>query len=370
MLGFFLENLDGGGAERAIVSLASACAERGIAVDLVVGDASGDYRSEVHPKVRLVDFKTRNKLIVFARFVRYLASAHPSAIMAALDNANIMLGLGIRLVRYRGRSVLSQRAVVTASLREYGFLRRGAVRWLLRRACAHVDAVISNSVAATDELQSLLNVPKSKITTIHNAVDGLRIRQLASQVEALNTYHFIEEASALIVTVGSLTERKDVGTIIRALGLLKEVNEERSTAHLVIVGKGPEEAKLRVLASELGVSERVHFIGFDLNPYKWMALSDVVVSASIAEGCPNVIAEALALGCAVVATDCPGDTAVLLNMTSSGRLVGVGRPREMAEAIEVSLRRPRVVEQSGLDQLSPDRVCEAYLAVLLQDNVS
>ena len=58
-IAFFLVNLDGGGAEKVMLSLASGFAEKGLKVDLVVAILEGEYLSLVSPKVRLIDLKSR-----------------------------------------------------------------------------------------------------------------------------------------------------------------------------------------------------------------------------------------------------------------------------------------------------------------------
>lgn len=117
-LAFFLQDQDGGGAERAIVALAGEIAKQGYAVNLVVGDADSDYRSEVSSAVNVIDFATRSPLLVLCRLTAYLRRRKPTVVISALDLSNIMLVIAARLAGYKGRTVISQRAVVDASLRD------------------------------------------------------------------------------------------------------------------------------------------------------------------------------------------------------------------------------------------------------------
>lgn len=233
--------------------------------------------------------------------------------------------------------------------------------WLLQRVCfRQADALISNSHAAANEVRALLGVPADMIVTIHNAVDADRINRLAS--EPLSDHFFLKDQAPLIVSVGSLTTRKDMGTLIKAFATVKAQRQ----AHLVIIGKGAEGHKIESLISDLGLSANVHFPGFDANPYKWMAAATVFVSSSTGEGFPNVIAEALALGRPIVATDCPGDTAELLGHGKWGRLVPVGDPERMADAIQVTLDDPYPPDgRVRAADFSPSKITSAYLNVLL-----
>lgn len=357
---FFLLDLDGGGAERAVVALAGEVARRGHTVDLVVGDADSDYRSEVAAAVRVENFATRSATRVFRGLIDYLRRGNPDVVMSALDVSNIMLIAAARVAGYQGRTVISQRAVVEASLRDLSLGRRVITAALQRICFPRADMLISNSHAAAKDVNTILGVRQDKIVTIHNALDTERIARLAS--EPLQAYPWLEQGAPLIVSVGSLSPRKDVPTLIRAFARVAA----RMPAHLAIIGKGEEQSRIERLIVELGVDGKVHLLGFDANPYKWMAAARVLVSASTGEGFPNVVAEGLALGRCIVATDCPGDTAELLGHGKWGRLVSVGDHERMADAILAALDDPQPPDgRIRAADFAPAKITSAYLDVLL-----
>jgi glycosyltransferase involved in cell wall biosynthesis len=365
VVSFFLQDLDGGGAERAVIRLAGEVALKGYAVDLVVGYADTDYRPEINAQVNLIDFGSRSPTVVFPKLVAYLRDRPPLVIMSALDPANIMLLLASRLAQFSGRKVVSQRAVLDASLRDLGRVRRWLTRFLMAVFFPRADALISNSHAAAYELNRRLGIPSEKIYTIHNAIDTPLIRRLAK--EPLDSLIWPDERVPLVVSVGSLTKRKDVATLIRAF---KHAVSQRA-ARLVIIGEGPERSSLEFLIQELELEKDVYLAGFNANPYKWIAAASVFVSASTEEGFPNVIAESLALGCPIVATDCPGDTAELLGHGKWGRLVSVGDVKSMAEAILEAIDDPNPSNgQARASDFTPARNASAYLDVLLPQRPS
>ena len=367
-IAFFLQNLEGGGAERAIVALAGEIAKQGHAVDLVVAHAGGGFRPEISPAVNIVDFAANTHRLIFCRLIAYLRRRNPTAVMSALDVPNIMLIVAARMAGYKGRAIISQRAVVAAAQREWPQGRRWLITLLQRVLFRRADALISNSHAAANEVRELLGVPADRISVIHNAVDMERISQLAR--EPLSNHWLSKLQQPLIVSVGSLTARKDVGTLIKAFASVKAQRQ----AHLVIIGKvegrnsRAEQRKIEELILELGLSANVHLPGFDANPYKWMAAAAVFVSSSMEEGFPNVIAEALALGRPIVATDCPGDTAELLQHGKWGRLVPVGNPERMADAILDALDDPNLPNgRIRAADFLPSKSTSAYLKVLLPE---
>lgn len=364
-IAFFLQNLDGGGTERAIVRLAGEIAELGHPVSLVVGDANSVYRDEVSQKINLIDFSTRSPFGIFFKLISYLRHNQPFVVMSALDPPNIMLILAARLFGFKGKSVVSQRATLDASLSEMNRIRK-RLTWLLISACfPQADAVISNSHAVALELEKRLGIPANKIFTIHNAIDIDRIKQLAH--EPLNNRFIQDNSSPIIISVGRLAEVKDMATLIRAFSLVKE----QLPVRLIIVGEGPERTELENLIQSLGLIRSVYLAGFDVNPYKWIAVASVFVGSSITEGFPNAIAESMALGCPVVATDCPGGTAELLGHGKWGRLVPVGDARRMADAILATLadtNLPDISERAT--DFSPSKNAAAYLDVLLPEKAT
>ncbi len=133
-------------------------------------------------------------------------------------------------------------------------------------------------------------------------------------------------------------------------------------------GQPAERNKIECLISDLGLAEHIYLSDFDSNPYKWMKRAAVIVSSSITEGCPNQLLEALALGIPIVATDCPGDTAVLLGHGKWGRLVPFGDPASMAAALLASLNDTEPTDGTvrAID-FSPARTVRAYLKVLVPE---
>ena len=360
---FFLPNLEGGGAERAIVTLANGISELDVNVDLVLQEAVGPYLAEVLPGVRVVNLSSKGKLRTIFRLVTYLARCAPQTMMSSLDLSNMQMIVAAKLARFKGRTVVSQRATVAAVYSPISWIHNWAYKCGIRFTYPFADFVISNSCAAADEIRTMSGVAADKVVTIHNGVDSERISRLSN--EPLQDDWFLRGHGPLILSVGSVTARKDMGTLVKAFALMAAKTKVR----LSIIGESYEPSefrKIKRMIADFGLIESVHLPGFDPNPYKWMAAAAVVVSASTAEGCPNVIAEALALDRAIVATDCPGDTAVLLGHGKWGRIVPVGDSERMADAILAALDDPNAPNgRIRAADFSPDHNLGAYLRVLL-----
>jgi glycosyltransferase involved in cell wall biosynthesis len=171
----------------------------------------------------------------------------------------------------------------------------------------------------------------------------------------------------VIIGVGRLVKQKDYATLVRAFAKVRR----RRPARLVILGRTDKrepnvQAELDALAESLGIAADFSILGFAENPYSYMARSAVLVSSSIYEGFGMVLAEALAVGTPVVATDCPSGPAEVLDNGRFGTLVPVGDPTAMAAGILKTIESPVpkdvLCERGAL--FSQSRGTERHLAIL------
>jgi len=251
--------------------------------------------------------------------------------MSGLDTANITNWLACWLAGVPNAAVLTQRSILSASWR-LSYPRTGWIKIrLLGLVYRQARLVISNSAGAAGDLQTNLGISPERSTVLHNSVDVAAVNELAAQPVSHEWTRL--KSVPLILSVGNLTKGRDVPTTLRAFAGLRKVREVK----LVVLGEGPERAMLEKLIRELGIQDSVQLIGFDRNPFRWMARAQVLVSSSLSEGCPNVILQALACGLQVVATNGLGGAAEILENGRWGRLVPVGDDQALAAAITETL---------------------------------
>jgi glycosyltransferase involved in cell wall biosynthesis len=133
----------------------------------------------------------------------------------------------------------------------------------------------------------------------------------------------------ILVSVGRLTKQKGYPYLIRAFSLVKQTLPCR----LLIIGSGEDEGTLLQAVNELGLWNDIEFLGFQRNPFKYMARSDLFILASLYEGFGNVIVEAMTLGLPVISTDCQSGPSEIIENKKNGVLVPVKDEKAMAEAI-------------------------------------
>lgn len=135
-----------------------------------------------------------------------------------------------------------------------------------------------------------------------------------------------------ISSLGRLVPIKGQRTLLRAFA------QSRAPSlgwGLVVAGTGPDLGALKSLAVSLGIARFVEFIPRVNNPVDLYSSSGIFVLSSNSEGFPNVLLEAMACACPVIATDCPSGPSDLIEHGRSGLLVPVGDIQAMAHAIDV-----------------------------------
>jgi glycosyltransferase involved in cell wall biosynthesis len=353
LVAFCLPNLSNGGAERAMATLASECVELGWDVDLVLLEGrSADYADELSQQVRVVDLQQQHARTSVPSLMRYLRQRHPVALFSTLSHMNCVAAVATRLALVRTALVLRE----PDTMLEYSISTRLLISILYRGA----DSVVAVSDDVKKDLVLKARVSADRTRVIRNPVDVHRIRELARA--RLQNQSPSDEAP-LIVGAGRLEPQKDFATLLRAFASVRA----HRRCYLALLGRGSQLSKLIQFADDLGITDSVVLPGFVKNPYAWMARAKVFVLSSIHEGCPNVLLEALACGCSVVATDAPGDARFLLRGGTLGRLIAVGDWHAMAQAIENALDEDRPATMTAtvegwLQMFGPRTAATAYLA--------
>jgi glycosyltransferase involved in cell wall biosynthesis len=194
------------------------------------------------------------------------------------------------------------------------------------------DRVIAVSDAVKEEMITK-GVPARKLRTVRNGtINGKRRPRAPSRLRELKHPN--------ITTVCGLHPRKGVSELIDAFTI---VAESFPTAHLYVVGDGPQRAELQAKASKTRISENIHLLGYEKDPREILASSDIFVLASHADPCPLVISEARQMGCAIVATNV-GGIPELLSFGKIGMLVPQQNPAALAAALS-SLLNDRTLRE-------------------------
>jgi len=206
--------------------------------------------------------------------------------------------------------------------------RRRSDRFL-DAACAILPThAVAVSEAVKRDCIDRLNMDQDRIAVIHTGIDPPAAVD-PSRVAALKAEWGIGSDEALVVTVARLSYEKGVDTLIDAAAVLHKTHPQ---ARVVVVGSGPDGGALESRVRHLGLDGVVRFAGFHDDVWPALEAADVVCLPSKSEGMPNVLLEAMSVGCPVVATAVGGMPEVITS-GKNGLLVEPEAAQHLAEAI-------------------------------------
>jgi glycosyltransferase involved in cell wall biosynthesis len=310
--------------------LADGLVRRGFDVDLVLAAAEGPRLGEIPSAVRLVDLRARRVVSSLPGLVRYLRREKPEGLASVLDHANIVALWARKLARYPGRVVVIEQNTLSEAALNGKTHRDRIMPRLVRRFYPWADYVVGVSEGVADDLAQFVSLSADKLRVISNPIVASDIGELAA---AEVDHEWFSDGGSVFVAAGRLQPQKDFPTLLRAFARVRSMRPAR----LVILGEGPERARLEALVAELAISTDVALPGAMTNPYAYMARATAFILSSRWEGLPTVLIEAMSCGAPVIATDCPSGPHEILAGGRYGTLVPVGDVARLAAAMEAAL---------------------------------
>ncbi len=184
-------------------------------------------------------------------------------------------------------------------------------------------------------------LPADKFTCIPNGIGAATPSSLSR--DALLAQLGLPSNARLMGAVGRLWPQKRVKDLIWMADLLKVVRPDR---HLLIIGEGPQRARLERFRHVIGIEDRVHFLGHRTDVPEIMPHFDLLLLASSYEGLPNSVMEAMAAGVPVVATDIPGNRDLVVENVT-GYLVPPGDRGAFAKCAQQILDDKELAQRLG-----------------------
>lgn len=191
----------------------------------------------------------------------------------------------------------------------------------------HIANFICISEAVRTSLKGIVKQP-DKLKLVYSGTDPLRFT-LRSPVSFLREELGWPLGVKIIGKIASLVPAKDYPTFLKTAALLLE---KRDDLRFVIVGEGPEKARLKALATELHISHRVVFAGFRSDIEKVLPSIDVMLFTSKSEGLGTILLDAMVCGVPVIATRIDGITEIVQHEIN-GLLASPGDALGLAGAV-------------------------------------
>lgn len=328
-----VSTLSAGGAERMASEFVNERADRNDEVALLTLSGSDSDHYALDPRVRRIGldllWESRSLLQSIAsnlrrgRMIRHVVKTFsPDIVLGFIEQTNIrvlagLLGTGIPII-------VSERT----DPRHYRIGRswEAARRLLYPMACA----VVVQTEAVAGWAREF--VPQYKVRVIPNFV------------RALPPVPDNQEREQLIIAMGRLDRRKGFDLLIRSFATSRAGKEGW---RLIILGEGPERHYLEMLISELGLTAQVNLPGVVAEPAEWLARALIFALPSRLEGFPNALLEAMGMGCAVVASDCPSGPGEIVKNGEDGLLVPVDDAFKFTAALDLLVEQAELAEALG-----------------------
>lgn len=288
---FFLPTLGVGGGERVVSELSLNFP--GFIKTVIVlfkNQISYPYKGKLIclniPISNPLFFKIYYFFVAIFRLKKVIKREKPDFIISFGTSANVINVLSNKKTIVRIDNFMSSSAKGL-----YGIL----IKLLFNKA----PQIVCVSKTAAKDLVENFGIKEKKIRVIYNPLNIKEIENLALEPLKLEHQEIFEKP--VIINMGRMMRQKSQWYLIRAFRGVKNTIKQ---AQLVILGTGELEPELNQLVKDFGLENDVHFLGWQKNPFKFLARSKVFVLSSLWEGLPYVVLEAMACGIPIISADC------------------------------------------------------------------
>jgi len=327
-----IESLEIGGAEKVVIDLANELAARH-EVTICCFKRLGNLAGDVDARVRVL----------------CLEKGEGNDYCLPLRLARIVAGAGIEVLHTHEWGVFLEGALAGILARTpvlvhtvhgpytayapgwRSRLKRSIRHAIERRAIRRFAKLVTVADSIQDLIQDEIGIDASRMKTIHNGIRvGPRMRECSAR-----------SGDGTFISVGRLAKIKNHEMMIRAFRATEDAN-----SRLLLVGDGPERARLEALARELGLENRIEFLGFRHDIAELLAISDAFLISSDHEGLSIAVLEAMRAGLPVIGT-LVGGMPETIQHGRTGLLVPKGDVDAMARAMRSLLASPDMRARLG-----------------------
>jgi glycosyltransferase involved in cell wall biosynthesis len=327
-----IPSMVGGGAEKVMLTLLEKLDRSRFTPILVLFNAIGENIHLIPNDVELIDLKKKKSSDVFHLIYRLssiIRKTKPNVILSHLLYANLIAILARKLSGIKVPVIIVLHNFMSIELQTERFTYLKKV--LAKKILPWANKIVTVSEMAKSDLINTFGMPVSKVVSIPNAFDVMKVLAL-SQDETF-THDWFNGELPVVVSIGRLTKQKGFSDLLQAFAKLLK----HRRARLIILGEGEDRIMLQELITKLRLMDSVQMPGYVSNPYPYLKNADVFVMSSYFEGFPGALMEALACGVPVISTNCPSGPSEIITNGIDGLLVPVGDIIALCSAMDYIL---------------------------------
>ena len=332
---FFLPTFRYGGAGNSIFRLCKSLDKKKYIINIIsIGKC--DYKKEFNNfGVKVFELKTKKvskSIFKLNSLVKKIISNKFSKniFISGIHYANVTSIISLRSIKNL-KLIVVERTDIQELKIHYNFvkfIKNTLIYVLLKIFYKKADLVITNSSKAKNDLQKICNTKVIKITPpSFSGYEKIKKNRRKSK-------------SLQILTVGRLSWEKDIHTMIKAIGEIKE-----KKIILKILGDGKEKEKIKNLIKKYKLQKRIFVLGHKKKPKKYYLESNLYINASHFEGFPNAIVEAINFNLPVICSNCKGGSKEIILNGRGGDLFDVGDYKILAKKIISFYQNPNKLKK-------------------------
>lgn len=332
-----------GGAEGEAALLLQSIDRKKFKPLLIIFRASDESVYELPPDLQVISLETRGRMIfqlpkIIAKLVRVIQQEKPDAIISYLTHCNLITIVSTLLSRINTMTIVSEHSILSLQIKSESQMISVLKSLAVRILYPFSDIILAVSKGVEKDLAENFSLPSEKLRVIYNPVNIEEISRLAK--DKVN-HPWFSDKLPIIISVGRLEHEKGYTYLLRAFARVRKFHQSK----LVILGEGTKRENLERLAAQLGIEREVAFLGFQKNPFKYVARSSIFVLSSLYEGLGNVILESMACGTPVIASDCPTGPREIIEDGFNGILVPPADESALTKAILLVLNDEKLAQR-------------------------
>lgn len=348
-----INSLQGGGAEKFVLTLGDALVKLDHKVDVVYFEDIVEHTLSPHLRYHLLPFGKLNRSI--PKSIRYrLFARQVDALIGKLAPDVVLVNLYRAYEVFWHSKLAAQGIAVIFVLHNYLSIKLDWHKLSPKKQRYYHNVftkypTVAFSHGMAQDFKQLFT-SQQPITVIHNPIDQAAIEHLAAAFTP-------DLAQNYIVHVGSFKPQKNHALLLRAYA------KSSRRYPLVLVGKGVLETQIRTLIKEFNLQDDVILAGFQSNPYPFVKNARGFVLSSDFEGMPIALMEAVALAVPAISTDCPS---VPNEILPTNNLIPVGDSDALTAKLEALMQHPADFIAPFNRQFLPENVAQQYVDFALR----
>ena len=294
----YLPNLHPGGAEAVMKSIANNLVENNYEVTFVFVKREGVLIKELNAKIIQIDLNLKSQWLAPLKLPFLIKKINPDFIFSSIKESNFIAILSKIIAFSDAKNIIREANTVSQEIKAESKLVqkiKNKVVFYFYRYANHI--VFLSDRMKEDAINSIPNLKVLNTSVIGNPVNFKKVKKFS--LEKFDNYHLFD-GKPFILSVGRLHHQKNYFFLLEALASYKSLYGEFT---LLVLGEGSLKDQLKKRTESLGLKNNVFFIGYEANPFKYMARADVFVMPSLFEGMSNSLIQAISLGANVLVSD-------------------------------------------------------------------